>query len=120
VVFNRVTGRPDGLKVTGVARERLQATIAQRTNELHYTIQLLQQTSEARIRWNQARAAAATQAPDGNGRSDADAAIRREQAISRLSETHVNGKPLGRAAAAEMFDKASAEEFARRLVRGEG
>jgi hypothetical protein len=119
VTFNRLTGRPEGPRLTGAARERAQAEIAQRTNELHYTIQLMQQTSEARIAWNQARAAEAAQAPDGTGRSDADAAVRREQGIQQLADTRIGGKPLGRQAATEMFDRAAAEEMARRLARGE-
>jgi hypothetical protein len=120
VVYNRNTGAVDGPKVTGQARERLEASIAQRTAELNYTAQLLMQTSAARVEWNKARAAQAAQSPDGTGRSDADAAVRRERSIDQLANTRVGGKLLGREAATAMFDKAAAEEFARKLARGEG
>jgi hypothetical protein len=116
-IFNRNTGQPDGLRVTGADRVRLERELQQCKDELNYTALLIMKTSDARIAYNQRRAAeAANSAPSEDPMVDA---VHREQAISELAGMPgPDGRPVGRIAAQREYDaaqlRAKADQLARR------
>jgi len=116
-VFNRNTGQPDGLRVTGADRARLERELQQCNDEVNYVALLMMQTSEARIAYNQRRAAeAANSTPSENPMADA---VHREQAINELADMPgPDGRPVGRIAAQREYDAAQLRAKADRLARG--
>lgn len=116
-VFDRA-GRATGFAVSG-DRDRavLQQRIATHQRTLEYTGHRL---AEAHAIMEQKIALRAKAEADGSAteQTSLQAAAQREHSIATLAEQLVNGKPLGRQAAAEMIDRAVAEELARKLARG--
>lgn len=118
-VYSRSTGQPEGPRVTGRDRELLVRQQEQARDEINYLAALLMSTSEARIAWNQARAAQAA-GSEATPTHDAMAqAARRETAIRELAEMPgPDGKPVGRMTAAREYDAAQLRSRADKLARG--
>jgi hypothetical protein len=116
-VYNRNTGQPEGPRVTGKDREQLIAQRERAVNEQKYIAHLIESTHEARIAWNQAKAA--EQAGATPAAPTAEDAAARESAIRELAEMPgPDGKPVGRVIAQREYNAAQLRAKADKLARG--
>lgn len=117
-VFNRDTGQPEGFRVTGKDREQLITHRQRAVDEQAYIIQRTEETREARIAYNQKRAAREVGGPM-TVEPTVEAVKAREAAIRELSEMPGHdGKPIGRGAAQREYNAAQLRARADKLARG--
>jgi len=115
-LYNRNTGQPEGHRVTGKDREQLIAQRERAVNEQRYIAHLIESTHEARIAYNQARAA--EQAGASPAAPTAEDAAAREAAIRELAEMPgPDGKPVGRLVAQREYNAAQLRAKADKLSR---
>jgi hypothetical protein len=115
--FDPDTGAELGYKVTGAARDRMEAERALALNEVSFIHARATQLLPHRQAQLEAANAAAAEGRAADGTAAQDAA-KREAAITQLAEQRVGGKALGRVEAARLYDEANARALADKLARG--
>jgi hypothetical protein len=111
------TGAMLGYKVEGAARDRLEAERILALQTMQFVHARATELLPHRQKQLDAANAAAAEGRAADGAAAAEAG-KREAAITQLAEQRIDGKAIGRVAAAKLYDEANARALADKLTRG--